>query len=123
MKRVFLGLGISGFAALIYFGMYGLRTTSVGSLRGRIEQNVKLGSKPEAVIRFLDQQHLEHSEMFRLSEYESPHRKYGDALIIEAIKRGTWRSLLLYESIQIFFVFDEGHKLIRIDLSPVYTGL
>jgi hypothetical protein len=48
---------------------------------------------------------------------------YGDAPMIGAIKRRTWRSLLMYESIQIVFVFDDNNRLVKFDLHPAYTGL
>jgi hypothetical protein len=39
-----------------------------------------------------------------------------------AIRRNTWRSLLIREDVELIFVFDESRKLSRIDLFQVYTG-
>ena len=74
-------------------------------------------------MTFLDAQHLEHTEMRRTSDYSHLRDIYGDAPMIGAIKRRTWRSLLMYESIQIVFVFDDNNRLVKFDLNPVYTGL
>jgi hypothetical protein len=105
-----------------YFAHYGIRTTRPESLRNLVAQNVKIGASPEDVIKFLDEQHLEHSGMERTSK-SSLRRTYGDVPMIGAIKRRTWGSLLMYESIQIVFIFDENNRLEKFDLIPVYTGL
>jgi hypothetical protein len=39
-----------------------------------------------------------------------------------AIRRNTWRSLLIREDVELIFVFDESRKLSRIDVFLVYTG-
>ena len=42
-----------------YFGIYGIRTTRLETLRSLVERNVSIGSSPEAVTKFLDEEHLE----------------------------------------------------------------
>jgi hypothetical protein len=106
-----------------YFAIYGVRTTRLETVRRQIEQNVNVGCRPEDVIRFLDSQHLEHSGLMRLSEYETLHRTYGDAQLILARKRRTWEALFQSESIVIIFVFDESSRLRKFDLRNQYTGL
>jgi len=74
-------------------------------------------------MKFLDERHLEHWPMRRTSEYPALRSAYGDVPMIGAIKRRTWRSLLMFESIQIVFIFDQNGRLEKFDLHPVYTGL
>jgi hypothetical protein len=120
-------LAIAGFLASLlvagYFANYGIRTTRPASLRRRIEQNIKMGSTPDEVLKFLDDQHLDHTPLTRTVKYSNLRNSYGDVPMIGAIKRRTWRSLLTYENIQIVFVFDGNKRLVRFDLIPVYTGL
>ena len=94
-----------------YLAIYGIRTTRLETLRNLVERHVSIGSSPEAVIKFLDEEHLEHSPIRRTSEYSDLRKTYGDAPMIGAIKRRTWRSLLVYESIQIVFIFDDNRRL------------
>ena len=122
-KKLLLGTGALFLLVGGYFAIYGVRTTRPEKLRTLVGSNIKIGSSPEEVVSFLDAQHLEHSEMHRTSDYSHLREIYGDAPMIGAIKRRTWRSLLMYESIQIVFVFDENNRLVKFDLRPVYTGL
>jgi hypothetical protein len=121
-KKIIFGTCLLFLLAAGYFANYGVRTTRPETLRGLVEQNVKIGASPEAVIKFLDEQHLEHGPIRRTSEYSDLRTAYGDAPMIGAIKRRTWRTLLMFESIQIVFIFDENNHLARFDLHPVYTG-
>ena len=64
-------------------------------------------------MKFLDEQHLEHGPMRRTSEYPGLCCAYGDVPMVRAIKRRTWRSLLMFESIQIVFIFDEDGRALK----------
>src|SRR5712664_4595676 len=122
-KKTSLIVGSLVVLTLAYFTVYGLRTTRPESLRRQIAQNVKVGSSPDDVIRFLNSQHLEHSSLLRLSEFETLRRTYGDAPLILARKRRTLQAWRGFESIQIIFVFDESNRLLKFDLHPEYTAL
>jgi hypothetical protein len=122
-KKPALVIGSLIVLTLAYFALYGLRTTRPESLRRLITQNVKVGSSPDDVIRFLDSQHLEHSSLLRLQEFETLRRTYGNAPLVLARKRHTLQAWWGSESIQIIFVFDEGNRLLRFDLHQEYTAL
>lgn len=122
-KKIILGTCLLCLLVAGYFANYGIRTTRPETLRELVEQNVKIGSSPEAVMKFLDDQHLEHGPIRRTSQYSEYSNTYGDVPMIGAIKRKTWRSLLMFESIQIVFIFDDQKRLVKFDLHPVYTGL
>jgi hypothetical protein len=122
-KKTTLVVGSLIVLTLAYFAVYGLRTTRPESLRRLIAQNVKVGSSPDDVIRFLDSQHLEHSSLLRLSEFETLRRTYGNTPLILARKRRTLQAWWGSESIQIIFVFDESNRLLKFDLHPEYTAL
>lgn len=121
-KKIILGTCLLLLLVAGYFVKYGIRTTRPETLRGLIERDVKIGASPEVVMKFLDEQHLEHGPMRRTSEYPELSSAYGDVPMVGAIKRRTWRSLLMYESIQIVFIFDKDGRLAKFDLRPVYTG-
>jgi hypothetical protein len=110
------------FIAAWIFAERGIRTTQPETLRQLVARSVPIGASPEDVRAFLDGQHLEYGSMNRTSNYSNL-RKYGDMPVIGAIKRHTWVSLLMYEDIQIAFIFDKNNRLKTVDLNPVYTGL
>ena len=122
-KKAGLTVGSIIVLTFAYFAVFGLRTTRHESLRLQIAQNIKVGCSTGDVTRFLDSQHLEHSSLMRLSEFETLRRTYGNAPLILARKRHTWQAWWGYEAIQIIFVFDEGNRLLRFDLRPEYTAL
>jgi hypothetical protein len=122
-KKILLGTCLLFLLVGGYFANYGVRTTRPETLRRLVAQNVKIGDSPQEVMSFLDARHLEHSEIRRTSDYSHLREIYGDVPMIVTIKRRTWRSLLMYESIQIVFVFDDNNRLVKFDLNPVYTGL
>jgi hypothetical protein len=101
-------------------------TAGVDALRTVVAQNIHLGDSPNQVIQFLDDQHLEHSKLFRSTKPETAvsinGHKYDGQLIIVAIKRNTAETTSGSESIQIVFVFSDETKLIRYDLIPMYTS-
>jgi hypothetical protein len=105
------------------FIVFGLRTTRPESLRRQIAQSIKVGCSTDDVIRFLDSQHLEHSSLLRLTEFETLRLTYGGAPLILARKRHTWQGWWESESIKIVFVFDKNNRLLRFDLRPEYTAL
>jgi hypothetical protein len=124
VKKTLIVAGAVGALCLaVYFANYGIRTTRPASLRRLIEQNVKIGSTPDEVVRFLDDQHLDHTPLTRTDKYSKLRDSYGDVPMIGAIKRKTWRSLIMYENIQIVFVFDSNNHLVKFELIPVFTGL
>ena len=49
-------------------------------------------------------------------------QNYANENVIAAIKRNTSISMLVSESIQLIFVFNENHGLVRCDVFPIYTG-
>jgi hypothetical protein len=123
MKKIALVAGSVIVLALVYFGLYGIRTTRPESLRRQLDQTVKVGCPPDDVIQFLDSQHLEHSSLLKLDKLETLYRTYGDAPLVLARKRHTLQAWWGFESIEIVFVFDEDNRLIRFDLLPEYTAL
>ena len=108
---------------LICFAQFGFRTTQVEDLRRLTEQNLAIGASPEKVLHFLDAYHLEHSELMRPEAMRLGDHDYANRNIIAAIKRRTKIGLISREDIQLVFIFDEGHRLAKIDLVPVYTSL
>ncbi|HWO39239.1 MAG TPA: hypothetical protein VNO32_61485 [Candidatus Acidoferrum sp.] len=90
-KKILLGTCLLFLLVGGYFANYGVRTTRSETLKKLVEQNTKIGSSSEEVMSFLDAQHLEHSEMRRTSDYSELREIYGDAPMIGAIKRRTWR--------------------------------
>jgi hypothetical protein len=123
-KKVFTAIFVSCLLILAYVANFGIRTTRLDGLRRLTEQNVRIGCPPEDVIRFLDAQHLGHSEFMKPEiMHLGPGHDYANQNVIAAIKRRTWIALLSREDIQLVFVFDENRKLTRIDLVPVYTSL
>jgi hypothetical protein len=121
-KKLSITLGLLIVVLAGYFATYGIRTTRPENLQRLISENVKVGASPEDVTRFLDQQGLDHSALRRTSE-GSERKIYGDVPMIGAIKRHTWRGLLMFESIQVVFIFDDNNHLLKFDLHKVYTGL
>jgi hypothetical protein len=92
-------------------------------MQSLVEKNIKIGVSPDDVIRFLDSQKLEHSPLWRPQVMFIGRHDYGKLLVINAIKRRTRQSFFTYENIELFFVFNEKHELVRFDVFPVVTGL
>ncbi len=88
-----------------------------------MNQGVPTGASPDDVIRFLDSEHFAHSTLMRPEVMYMNAHHYEGMLLVWAAKKGTWRSPLQREDIEIIFVFDENRKLVRTDIFPVYTGL
>ena len=68
-KKIILGTCLLYLLVAGYFANYGIRTTRPETLKALVEQNVKIGASPEAVMRFLDDQHLDHGPLRHTSEY------------------------------------------------------
>lgn len=122
-KKAVLAALAGVITAAVCFATIGLRTTRIETLRRRVNQQVAIGASPDDVMRFLDGEHLDHSELTRPQIMLMGGRHYDGVLLVGAIKRGTWQSLLQREDIEMIFVFDENHKLVRTDIFPKYTGL
>ena len=122
-KRVVLLSLVGVVVALVSLAVFGFRTTRVETIRRQVNERVPVGASPDDVLRFLDGEHLDHSELRRPEVMYVGGRYYDGTLLVWASKRGTWRSLLQREDVEVIFVFDESHKLARIDVFPVYTGL
>ena len=122
LKKVVIGVFSALVIGVVYFASLGIRTTRIEDLRSLTEQNVPLGATPEMVYRFLDAQHLEHSELMRQEMMHISGHDYANKSIVLAIKRRTHSTLLVREDIQLVFVFDDNKKLKAIDLVPIYTG-
>jgi hypothetical protein len=102
-------------------------TARLDALRALVAQNVHEGDSPAHVIQFLDHERFELSSLFRSTRPDTAisinGHHYDNQLVIEAIKRNTNATIIRSESIQMVFVFNDGNKLIRYDLIPVYTSL
>ena len=109
---------------IFYFSIWGIRTTRIESINELVSQNLKPGMSSGEVIRFLDPQHLEHSQLIKpeIMTLGLGH-DYGNQHIIAAIKRGTAKALLWGEAIQLIFVFNEKHELVRTDVFPRHAAL
>jgi hypothetical protein len=123
IKKVILTACVLGALVFGYFVNFGVRTTRIETIRSNVNQNLALGASPEDVIRFLDSRHLDHSELAAPEVMKAGGHRYDHIPVVGAIQRNTWRSLLQREDVQLIFVFDDDHKLKRIDIFPVYTGL
>ena len=128
-KRVLLGVIVSFLLVLVCAAILALRRVPagnadkrVGALQSLVAQNLKPGVSPDQVIRFLDVQHLEHSELIKPEAMRFGSQNYANENVIAAIKRNTSISMLVSESIQLIFVFNENHGLVRCDVFPIYTG-
>ena len=78
---------------------------------------------PERVLDFLDGQHLDHSSLERLMQYDSDNRYYPvGTLMVRAIKRHTASGVIGFQSLRIIFVFSESRELMRFDVRTVYTA-
>jgi len=121
-RRVMLPVGIAGFFLLIYFAIFGIRTTRIGSLRRVLAQNIQMGDSVEKVSLFLDSQGLQHSAVIRPEIMMLHGHDYSNQLVVVAVKRYTARALVWKEWVQIVFVFDEDHKLTRFDVIPHYES-
>jgi hypothetical protein len=106
-----------------YFVIFGFRTTGVGSLKRVTSQNIQLGATPETVIRFLQAEHLEPSQLFRPELMSMHGHVYSGQSIVIGMKRNSARALLWSERIYLVFMFDENHNLVKYDVFPVYMSL
>jgi hypothetical protein len=105
-----------------YFAIWGIRTTRVETLQNLVARNLKTGTPSEKVIQFLNSQHLENTGLIKTDFMRIGARNYDEQLVVAAIERHTARALLWKESIEIVFVFNEQHALVRFDVFPVYSS-
>jgi len=106
-----------------YLAVFGVRTTRVETIRRQVNQNVAIGASLGDVARSLDAMHIEHSELEHPQMMSMGGHRYDNALVMMAIRRNTWRSLLQREDVYVILVFDASHRLMRIDIFPIGTGL
>jgi len=114
---------VLGVILLSFFAFCGVRTTRIETIRTEANQSLATGAEFDKVAHFPDAKHLEHSELIRPEAMFMHGRSYDNDWVVIAVRRGTWRSMIQREDVQLIFVFDEGHKLKRTDIFPVYTGL
>jgi hypothetical protein len=114
---------ILGVLMMLWYSSIGFRTTRTETIRRDVDRSLRIGASPEEVVRYLDDRHLEHSDLIRPEFMSMGGRKYDGRLVIAAIKRHTYWSLLIKGGIQLVFTFDENHRMCRADVFPVYTGL
>jgi hypothetical protein len=105
-----------------YLAVFGVRTTRVETIRRQVNQSVAIGASLSDVARSLDAMHIEHSELERPQMMLMGGHRYDNILVMMAILRNTWRSLLFREDVELIFVFDEARRLNRIDIFPILTG-
>ncbi len=120
-KAILIACGLI-VVVLVYLAVFGVRTTRVETIRRQVHQSVAVGASFNDVARSLDGMHIEHSELERPRMMSMGGHRYDDVLVVMAIQRNTWRSLLFREDVELIFVFDETHKLNRIDIFPIWTG-
>lgn len=118
--------GLAGFILTVifvcYFAVFGFRTIRVETIRKQVDQSVPVGASVDEVARALDVMHIEHSGVERPKLMLMGGRRYDNLLVVQAIHRNTWRSLLIREDVELIFVFDDSRKLSRIDIFPIWTG-
>jgi hypothetical protein len=100
-KAILVGCGLI-IVVLGYFAVFGVRTTRVETIRRQINQSVAVGASLDEVARSLDAMHFEHSELERPQMMSMGGHRYDNALVVMAIRRNTWRSLLQREDIHTF---------------------
>jgi hypothetical protein len=122
-KRVALVIFLLYVFMMVYWALFGVRRIRLGTVQSLVSQNLKKGESPRQVISFLDEQHLEHSNLIKHESMILGGHDYRNENLIVAIKRKTWVSMLQSESIQLVFVFDDDDQLVRFDVFPRYTGL
>ena len=122
-KKIVLTACVLVLVVLGYFAIFGLRTTRIETIRRKVNDRSSIGDSPDDVIRFLDSEHLAHSTLMRPEVMYMNGQHYDGVLLVWAGKKGTWRSMLQREDIEMIFVFDENRKLVRTDVFPEYTGL
>jgi hypothetical protein len=120
-RRSILVISILCLFVLAFVAIFGIRTMRVETIQNLISLNVKTGASPSEVMRFLDAQDLQHTDLFRTEFMRFGQHDYGNQDVIIATKRNTWRAALQSESIQV--VFDPNNHLVRFDVFPIYTGL
>ena len=120
-KAILIACGLI-VVVLVYFVVFGVRTTRVESIRKQVNESVAVGASLNEVTHSLDAMHIEHSELERPQMMSMGGHRYDNVLLVMAIQRNTWRSLLFREDVELIFVFDEARKLNRIDIFPILTG-
>jgi hypothetical protein len=120
-KAILIGCGLI-VVVLGYFAVFGVRTTRVETIRRQVNQSVAIGASLSDVAHSLDAMQIEHSEIERPQMMLMSGHRYDNVLVVMAIQRNTWRSLLFREDVELIFVFDETRKLNRIDIFPILTG-
>jgi hypothetical protein len=93
---------VLGAIVLVYVNIHGVRTSRLSTMQNLVEKNIKIGTSPEEVIRFLDSQKLEYSPLWRPNVMSIGRHDYGNLLVINAIKRRTKESLFGYEILSYF---------------------
>jgi hypothetical protein len=120
-KAILIACGLV-VVVLGYSAVFGVRTTRVETIQRHVNQSVAVGASLNEVAHFLDTMHIEHSELERPQMMLMGGHRYDNVLVVMAIQRNTWRSLLVREDVELIFVFDEARKLNRIDIFPILTG-
>lgn len=103
-------------AGLALISRWNNPTRRVGALQNLVRQNVKVGDSPDKVIRFLDAQHLERSELMKPEVMNVNRHDYGNQNVIVAIKRHTGSPFSWDESISLVFAFNDQRELVRFEL-------
>ena len=120
-------LGVIAFfiflAAVVYFAIFGIRTTRAETLQLLVQNNVRVGESAESVIQFLGRQKLDPSDVVQPQVLHIGGHDYAGQRIVLAVKRHSASALVWRESIYLVFVFDENRKLVRYDVFPVYDSL
>jgi hypothetical protein len=106
-------LSILGVGIILWYSVFGFRITRTEIIRRDVERNLRTGSTLDEVVHYLDGRHLEHSGLIRPEAMFIDGRKYDGQLVVVAIKRHTFSSLLIEGGIQLVFTFDENHRLNR----------
>lgn len=83
------------------------------NVEGMLEQNINIGDNANAVIKYLDDNNIEHSQLLKGNDYATIH----------AIIRDVHKSIFVRESILITFTFDSKSLLIKYDVKSAYTGV
>ena len=91
------------------------RRLTVEGIRKQLEKATPVGSSRPAVESYLDSQSIQHSY---IDDSEFPNERRVERALI----RGTSKSQLVRDDIEIRFQFDEFGRLLNYSVREVFTG-
>lgn len=107
--------------------------TTKEEIQRRLDERVRKNAMADEVLAVLDEAKVDHSNYLdpsnldpRLLEELDRANAVGPTYLntrrVEAIVRDVKKNLVVSESVQIIFLFDEHDKLIKYELRSIFTG-